>query len=54
MYPEILKEHIKKQNKLLKNLLAFILPLIHTQIEKHIDIILKEKVKIVFTSAVNP
>lgn len=56
MYPEILKEHIKK----IKNFLpiekpfAVNLPLLYPQIQEHIEIIIEQKVPIVITSAGNP
>ncbi len=54
MYPEVLKEHIQKCNKATNKPFAINLPLLYPDIEKHIDIIIEEGVKIVFTSAGNP
>jgi len=54
MYPEILQEHITKCQNATDKPFGVNLPLIYPQIEEHINIILKEKVKIVFTSAGNP
>ncbi len=54
MYPEVLHEHIQKCKAATKNPFGVNLPLLYQQTEEHIDIIIKEKVKIVFTSAGNP
>lgn len=54
MYPEILLEHIQKCKKATAKNFAVNLPLLYPDIDKHIDIIIKEKVPIVFTSAGNP
>lgn len=54
MYPEVLKEHIKKCKKTTKKPFGVNLPLLYPQIDELIDIIIEEKVKIVFTSAGNP
>lgn len=54
MYPEILKKHIQKCKLATKNPFAVNLPLLYPDIEKHIEVILEEGVKIVFTSAGNP
>ena len=54
MYPEILKEHIQKTKAATIKPFAVNLPLLYPNIKEHIEIILKEKVPIVFTSAGNP
>lgn len=54
MYPDILNEHIKKCKKATDKPFGVNLPLIYPQIKEHIDIILKNDVKIVFISAGNP
>ena len=54
MYPDVLKEHIRKTKlHTLKNF-AVNLPLLYPSIEQHIETIFKEKVPIVFTSAGDP
>ena len=54
MYPDVLREHIKKCKKNTNNPFAVNLPLLYPQIEDHIKVIIDEKVKIVFTSAGSP
>tara|TARA_B110000444_G_scaffold209993_1_gene205126 strand:+ start:1475 stop:2422 length:948 start_codon:yes stop_codon:yes gene_type:complete len=54
MYPENLQHHIQKCKQKTKYPFGVNLPLIYPNINEHIDVILKEKVKIVFTSAGNP
>ncbi len=54
MYPEILKEHIQKTKAATIKPFAVNLPLLYPNIKEHIEIILEEKVPIVFTSAGNP
>ena len=54
MTPEILQEHIKKCKAATDKPFGVNLPLIYPFAEDHIKVILKEKVKIVFTSAGNP
>jgi enoyl-[acyl-carrier protein] reductase II len=54
MYPEILREHIKKCKAATTKPFAVNLPLLYPDIDKHIQIIIEEEVKIVFTSAGNP
>jgi len=54
MYPDVLREHIKKCRAATQNPFAVNVPLLYPDIEKHIQIILEEKVPIVFTSAGNP
>ncbi len=54
MYPNILREHIQKCKEATNKPFGVNLPLIYPDVEKHIEIILQEKIKIVFTSAGNP
>ena len=54
MYPEVLRLHIQKCKVVTKNPFGVNVPLLYPDIEKIMDIILEEKVKIVFTSAGNP
>jgi enoyl-[acyl-carrier protein] reductase II len=54
MYPEVLREHIQKCKKATSRPFAVNLPLLYPDIDKHVAIILEEKVPIVFTSAGNP
>jgi enoyl-[acyl-carrier protein] reductase II len=54
MYPETLKEHIQKFKQASNRPFAVNLPLLYPDIDKHVQIILEEKVPIVFTSAGNP
>ena len=54
MYPEILKEHIEKCKKATDKPFAVNVPLLYPDIDKIMEIIIQEKVEIVFTSAGNP
>ena len=54
MYPDVLRHHIKKCKSSTNNPFGVNLPLLYANIEDHINIILDEKVKIVFTSAGSP
>lgn len=54
MYPEILREHIRKCQSATKNPFAINVPLLYPDIDKLMEIIVEEGVKIVFTSAGNP
>ncbi len=54
MYPDVLLEHIRKCKAATSKPFAVNVPLLNPGIDKHIDIIIKEEVKIVFTSAGNP
>ena len=54
MYPAILKEQIQKCKQATDKPFAVNLPLLYPDIEKHVQIIIEEKVPIVFTSAGNP
>jgi len=54
MYPEILREHIRKCKTATNKPFGVNLPLLYPDINEHVKIILEEGVKIVFTSAGNP
>jgi enoyl-[acyl-carrier protein] reductase II len=54
MYPEILREHIKKCKQATNNPFGVNVPLLYPNIEEHIKVIIEEGIKIVFTSAGNP
>ena len=54
MYPDVLREQIRKTKTATKQPFGVNLPLLYPQIADHISIILEEGVKIVFTSAGNP
>ena len=54
MYPEVLREHIQKCKAATSKPFAVNVPLLYPDIDKHIAIIIEEKVPIVFTSAGNP
>ena len=54
MYPDILQEHIQKYKAASGKPFAVNVPLLYPGIDKHIQIIIEEKVPIVFTSAGNP
>jgi enoyl-[acyl-carrier protein] reductase II len=54
MYPDILREHIQKCKKATNKPFGVNVPLLYPDIDKHMQIIVEEGVKIVFTSAGNP
>jgi len=54
MHPETLKEHIQKCKKATKKPFGVNIPLFYPEMDKILNIIIEEKVKIVFTSAGNP
>jgi len=54
MYPEVLREHIQKCKKATDKPFGVNIPLIYPNIDEHIQIIIDEGVKIVFSSAGNP
>ena len=54
MYPEVLREHVKKCKAATDKPFAVNLPMLYPAIEEHIRIIVDENVPIVFTSAGNP
>ena len=54
MYPEVLREHIQKCKKTTTKPFGVNVPMLYPDIEKIMEIIIEEGVKIVFTSAGNP
>lgn len=54
MYPEVLRDHIKKCKQATSKPFGVNVPLLYPDIEKHMQVLIEEDVKIVFTSAGNP
>ena len=54
MYPDVLREHIRKCKAATANIFGVNVPLLYPDIDKHIQIIIDEGVRVVFTSAGNP
>jgi len=54
MYPEVLREHIKKCKEATTRPFAVNVPLLYPDIDKIMNILADEEIKIVFTSAGNP
>ena len=54
MYPDVLREHIRRCKGATTKPFAVNLPLLYPDLEQHVSIILEEKVPVVFTSAGNP
>ena len=54
MYPDVLREHIRKSKSATTRPFGVNIPLLYPDIDKHIQIIIEEGVKIVFTSAGSP
>lgn len=54
MYPEVLREHIQKCKAATGKPFGVNIPLLYPDIDKHIQIVIDEGVRIVFTSAGNP
>lgn len=54
MYPEVLREHIQKCRAATSKPFGVNIPLLYPDIERHIQMVIEEGVKIVFTSAGNP
>ena len=54
MYPDVLREHIQKCKNATSKPFAVNVPMLYPDIEKLMDIIIEERVKIVITSAGNP
>ena len=54
MYPEVLREHIQKCRAATNQPFAVNIPLLYPDLDKHIQVVIEEGVKIVFTSAGNP
>jgi enoyl-[acyl-carrier protein] reductase II len=54
MYPEVLREHIRKCKLATNKPFAVNIPMLYPDIHKHFNVIFEEGVNIVFTSAGNP
>jgi enoyl-[acyl-carrier protein] reductase II len=54
MYPDVLREHIQKCKKNTDKPFGVNIPMLYPNIEEIINIVLEEKVPVVFTSAGNP
>lgn len=54
MYPDVLREHVRKCKAATDKPFGVNVPLLYPDLDKHIQIILEEKVPVVFTSAGNP
>lgn len=54
MYPDVLEYHIKKCKENTNRSFGVNIPLLYPNLEEHIEIILKNKIHTVFTSAGNP
>tara|TARA_B110000116_G_C16651610_1_gene497583 strand:+ start:23 stop:502 length:480 start_codon:yes stop_codon:yes gene_type:complete len=54
MYPDVLDEHITKCKKATDKPFGVNMALLYPKIEEHINVIINQEVKIVFTSAGNP
>lgn len=54
MYPDTLREHLQKCKRATTKPFAVNLPLLYPDLHQHVQIIIEEGVKIVFTSAGNP
>src|SRR6187431_3514224 len=54
MYPDVFREHIQKCKAATDKPFGVNIPLLYPDIDKHIQIVIDEGVKIVFTSAGNP
>ncbi len=54
MYPDVLREHIKKCKKATDKPFGVNVPMLYPNLEEIIQILIEEEVKIVFTSAGNP
>src|SRR5688572_27344941 len=54
MYPDVFREHVRKCKAATTRPFGVNVPMLYPDVEKHIETIIEEKVKIVFTSAGNP
>ncbi len=54
MYPDVLKTHIQRCKQATKKPFGVNIPLMYPEIEKHLEVVVEEGVKIIFTSAGNP
>jgi enoyl-[acyl-carrier protein] reductase II len=54
MYPDVLREHIRKCKQATSRPFGVNIPLLYPEIDKHIAVVVEENVPIIFTSAGNP
>jgi len=54
MYPDVLREHVRKCRQATSRPFGVNIPLLYPDIDKHIEVVIEEKVPIIFTSAGNP
>jgi len=54
MYPDVLRSHIQQCKAATERPFGVNVPLMYAEVEKHLQIVIEEGVKIVFTSAGNP
>jgi enoyl-[acyl-carrier protein] reductase II len=54
MYPEVLRDHIRKCKQATSRPFGVNIPLLYPDVESHINTIIEEKIPVVFTSAGNP
>ena len=54
MYPDVLRQHLQKCKRATDKPFGVNIPLLYPDLDQHIQIIIEEGVKIVFTSAGNP
>ncbi|RYY95713.1 MAG: nitronate monooxygenase, partial [Chitinophagaceae bacterium] len=54
MYPDVLREHIRKCRTATSKPFGVNIPLLYPDLDQHIRIIIEEQVPVVFTSAGNP
>jgi enoyl-[acyl-carrier protein] reductase II len=54
MYPDVLKEHVRKCKQATDRPFAVNIPLLYPDIDKHIETVIEERVPIVFSSAGSP
>jgi enoyl-[acyl-carrier protein] reductase II len=54
MYPDVLREHIRKCKQATSRPFGVNVPLLYPDIDKHIAVVIEEEVPIIFTSAGNP
>lgn len=54
MHPEVLEEHIVKTRNATNNTFGVNVPLMYPELDRIMEIIIRQKVKVVFTSAGNP
>ncbi len=54
MYPDVLREHIRKCKEATNQPFGVNIPIMYAEVDKHMQIVIEEGVKIVFTSAGSP